>query len=240
VIVGGTDGWKAVVAVLGTTISPYLFFWQAGQEVEEEHAQGRTRVSERVGATPLEVRQRRIDVTVGTFISNLVMFFVVIVAAQALHGRHDPATITTADTALALKPLAGASAPWIYAIGVVGTGLLALPTLAGSAAYGVAEAFGWRSGMDLPFSRARAFYYVFIAATITGAALTFTDINPIRVMVWSAVINGILAAPLLLGVFLIVIDKRLMRGQPSSLLTSSVVLLTVLAMTACTLAYFIL
>jgi NRAMP (natural resistance-associated macrophage protein)-like metal ion transporter len=239
-IVGGAEGWKAVIAVLGTTISPYLFFWQAGQEVEEEQAQGRTQKAQRVGATAREVRQRRIDVTVGTFISNLVMFFVVIVAAQALHGHHDPATITTAATAQALQPLAGAAAPWVYAVGVVGTGLLALPTLAGSAAYGVAEAFGWRSGMDLPFHRGRAFYQVFIAATTVGAVLTLVDANPIRVMVWSAVINGVLAGPLLLGVFLVAIDRRLMRGQPASLITSSVVLLTVLVMTGCALAYFLL
>jgi Mn2+/Fe2+ NRAMP family transporter len=111
----GGAGWKAIVAILGTTISPFLFFWQAGQEVEEEKAEGRHSVAARRGASDREIRYRRIDVTVGTLVSNLVMFFIIVAAAQALRGHADPEAITTHDAAMALKPLAGDYAPWIYA-----------------------------------------------------------------------------------------------------------------------------
>jgi len=165
---------------------------------------------------------------------------VVMAAAQTLQGAPDPAAITTADAAAALKPLAGDFAPWIYAVGLVGTGLLALPTLAGSAAYGVAEACGWKCGLDLPFRRAKAFYAVFVVATLCGALLNVCHIDPMQALVWSAVLNGILAPPLLFAVFLIASDRKIMLGQPSSLLTRSVVLLTAILMAACVAAFAIL
>ena len=220
----GRAGWQAIVALLGTTISPFLFFWQAGQEVEEEKAQGRKSLSQRQGATPDEIRRRRIDVTLGTLVSNIVMFFIIVTAAQTLRGLADPAAMTTNDAAMALKPLAGEYAPWIYAAGLIGTGLLALPTLAGSAAYAVAEACGWRCGLDLPFNRAKSFYGVFVVATLAGALINLLHVNPLRALVWSAMLNGVLAPPLLLAVFLVARDAKLMRGQPSSLMTRSVVL----------------
>ncbi len=200
---GGRAGWSTLVAILGTTISPYLFFWQASQEVEEEKAIGRRTLFSRRGATPQELRRRRMDVGVGTFFSNVAMFFIILTTAMTLHvhGQRDPAT--SRQVAEALQPIAG-------------TGALAIPTLAGSAAYALAETYGWRQGMDEKFSRARVFYLAIAASIAFGVALDFANINPLRALFWTGVINGMLAPFLLLGIMLVAIDAKLMRGQTSS------------------------
>jgi len=227
---GGAQAAATLVAILGTTISPYLFFWQAGQEVEEERARGRRLLIHRQGATSDELIDRRIDVGIGTFFSNIVMFFIILTTALTLH-RHGFTTIaTTKDAAEALRPLAGDHAYFLYTIGIIGTGLLAIPTLAGSAAYAFAETFEWAYGLDEKFDNAVSFYSVFILATVAGAALDLLDIDPIKALVWSAIVNGMLAPFLLVTVLLVASDQTIMRGQTSSRTTRAVVGITTLLM----------
>ena len=161
----GSEAWGTLVAILGTTISPYLFFWQASQEVEEEKAMGRRMLRSRYGATSREILDRKIDVGVGTFFSNMVMFFIILTSALTLH-RHGVTRIETSRAvAEALRPLAGRFAESLYTIGLLGVGLLAIPTLSGSAAYAFAETFGWRQGLDQRLGSARYFYAVVILST---------------------------------------------------------------------------
>jgi NRAMP (natural resistance-associated macrophage protein)-like metal ion transporter len=235
----GKSAWSTLVAILGTTISPYLFFWQASQEVEEEKRMGRRLTVERVGATNREIVDRKIDVGVGTFFSNLVMFFIIVTAALTLH-RHGITNIETSrQAAEALRPLAGGGCFWLYTGGLIGVGLLAVPTLSGSAAYALAETFGWRQGLDEKIDKARAFYAVVLLSGAVGIALDFMDFNPVRVLYWSAVINGVLAPFLLIGILLVASDKRIMHGQPSSLLGRTTVGLTTLFMLAAVAGMFL-
>jgi Mn2+/Fe2+ NRAMP family transporter len=228
----GSAGWATLVAILGTTISPYLFFWQASQEVEEEKALGRHSLVSRRGATNDELFRRKLDVTVGTFFSNLVMFFIILTTALTLN-RHGVTTIETSrQVAEALEPLAGRFATLLYTVGIIGTGLLAIPTLSGSAAYACAETFGWRQGMDSSFRRAPAFYAVVTVAMLCGMGMDFANVNPVKTLYWSAVINGLLAPFLLLGILVVATDRELMQGQPSSLLGRVVVGITTAAMFA--------
>ncbi|HEX3867456.1 MAG TPA: divalent metal cation transporter, partial [Gemmatimonadaceae bacterium] len=224
------DAWRTLVAILGTTISPYLFFWQASVEVEEEKALGRRRVADRVGATSREIRTRHLDVGVGTFFSNVVMFFIILATALTLHTHGITHPTTSREVAEALTPIAGRFAELLYALGLIGTGALAIPTLAGSAAYVFAETFGWRHGMDEHPQRARAFYSVFGLSMALGIGLPFLHVNPVRALYWSAIVNGLLAPPLLVGIVLVASDAKLMEGQPSSRLGRSVVLVTAVLM----------
>lgn len=235
----GHAAWATIVAILGTTISPYLFFWQAGQEVEEEKAKGRRMLVEREGATKHEIVDRRIDVGIGTFFSNLVMFFIILTTALTLHRTGVTRITTTREAAEALRPLAGDFAYWLYTLGIVGTGLLAIPTLAGSAAYAFAETFDWAYGLDQRFHRATSFYAVFALAVLAGMALDFLNIDPMKALFTTAVINGVLAPFLLVGVWLIASDKQIMRGQVSSLPTRITVGLTTLLMFGAAVGMFV-
>ncbi|MGA8706813.1 MAG: divalent metal cation transporter [Steroidobacteraceae bacterium] len=236
----GSDSWSALVAILGTTISPYLFFWQAGQEVEEDKAKGRSSLASRRGASGRELSDRRIDVICGTLFSNLAMFFIILTTAATLHAHAITQIASSRDAAQALRPLAGDFAYWLYAIGTIGTGLIAIPTLAGSAAYAVAETFDWRYGLDEKPGNAPPFYAVFVLATAAGVALDLFGADPIKALYWTAIINGFLAPPLLLGVLWIAIDRRIMRGQVSSWLSFAVVALTTLLMFAAAAAMLVL
>ena len=231
--------WATLVAILGTTISPYLFFWQAGQEVEEEKAMGRRMLIQREGATPDEIVDRRIDITLGTLFSNVVMFFIILVTALTLHKAGLTQIGTTRQAAEALRPLAGDLAYWLFALGIVGTGLLAIPTLAGSAAYAFAETFKWAYGLDNKLRQAGAFYGVFILAIVGGIVLDFIGIDPMKAMFWSAVINGLLAPFLLVGVLLVANDRKIMRGQSGSLFTRSVVTVTTVVMFGAAVGMFV-
>ena len=191
-----------LVAILGTTIWPYLFFWQASQEVEEERAHGHRTLAQRRGATRPELRDARLDVTVGMGFSNLVMYFIILATASTLHRTGLRDIESSRQAAEALRPLAGDAAYLLFALGVLGTGLLTSPILAGSASYAVAELFAWRSGLDLPPRRARRFYLVLTGAVVAGMALDLFDTNPIRMLFLSAVLNGLLAPPLLALVML--------------------------------------
>ena len=236
----GSAGWATLVAILGTTISPYLFFWQASQEVEEEKALGRHSLTARRGATSGELTRRKFDVGAGTFFSNLAMFFIILTTAITLHaaGMHD--VTTSRDVANALTPLAGRYAAVLYTVGILGTGALAIPTLAGSAAYAFAELFSWREGMDLHFKGAPAFYAVIAVSIGAGVLLDFANVSPIKALYWSAVLNGLLAPVLLVGIALVASDKQLMNGQPSSMLGRTVVWATAATMTVAAVAMFVL
>ena len=232
-------GWAALVAILGTTISPYLFFWQASQEVEEEKAMGRRMLIRRTGATSKELATRRLDVGVGTFFSNLVMFFIILTTALVLH-RHGITNIETSrQAAEALKPLAGRFAALLYTVGLIGTGLLAIPTLSGSAAYAFAETFGWRQGLDQKLRNARYFYAVVIASTALGILMDFVNINAVKALFWTAVINGLLAPFLLMAILIAASDRKLMNGQPSSWLSRVLVGLITLAMFGAAMGMFL-
>ena len=235
----GQPAWAALVAILGTTISPYLFFWQAGQEIEEEKAKGRRLLVHRRGATSHEIIDSRIDVGVGTFFSNLVMFFIILTTAVTLH-KHGILTITTTkEAAQALRPLAGNYAYFLYTIGIVGTGLLAIPTLAGSAAYAFAETFDWTYGLNEKLNSAVSFYLVFIIATLGGVVLDFLNVDPIKALFWTAILNGLLAPFLLVALLLVSNDERIMQGQCSSSITRRVVMLTTVVMFVAGIAMFL-
>lgn len=201
---------ELLVGILGTTISPYLFFWQASQEVEEERAKGRRTTAQRRGATPHELRDARLDVTTGMFFSNLVMYFIILATATTLFRAGHRDIETSRQAAEALRPLAGRLAYLLYTVGLVGTGLLAVPVLAGSASYAVAELFGWRAGLDLAPRRARGFYLVLSGAIVAGMVLDVFNVSPIRMLFLSAVLNGVLAPPLLVLVMLVGNNRAIM------------------------------
>src|SRR3954468_19356645 len=211
------DYFLMLVAVLGTTISPYLFFWQASQEVEEMK-QGKVRpLRELAKGGGLELNRIRIDTTVGMLFSNAVAFFIILTTAAVLNA-HGVANINSASQAAeALRPLAGDLTFLLFALGIIGTGMLAIPVLAGSAAYGVAEAFGWQATLEAKAPDAVGFYSIIAAATVIGFGLGFTGIDAIHMLVWSAVLNGIVAVPIMAMMMVIVANAGLMgRFRASS------------------------
>jgi Mn2+/Fe2+ NRAMP family transporter len=188
----------AITAVLGTTISPYLFFWQASHEAEEQKA---APGDEPLKRAPMQARRQLtnsgIDTYVGMAFSNLIAYFIILSAAVTLHAHGVTDIQSTAQAAEALRPIAGDLTFWLFAAGIIGTGLLGVPVLAGSAAYGVGEVLRWRVGLAYQFNRARGFYVILALATLLGTLLNLTPVDPIKALFWSAVINGVLAAPVL-------------------------------------------
>ncbi len=204
-----------LVAIFGTTISPYLFFWQAAEEVEEERALGRN-LPHRRGATGDELRAARQDVLTGMFMSNAVMYFIILVTAATLHA-HDHTHLATAhEAAEALRPLAGPAAFWLFTVGLIGTGMLAVPVLAGSCAYAIAEARAWRGSLENRPAGARRFYAVVGIAMAVGVAMNYARFDAIRMLFLSAVINGVLAPPLILIVLLLTRDPKVMGAATDS------------------------
>lgn len=199
-----------LVALLGTTISPYLFFWQANQEVDEQILMGRKRLWQRQGASRTELRYALADTVSGMVFSSVVAYFIILASGATLFtsGHHTIGSAT--DAAVALRPIAGDLAAALLAVGIIGAGVLAVPILTTSAASGVSEAAGWAFGLDRKVSRAPQFYAIVIAATIVGMAIDFLGINPITALVVTAVINGLLAAPLLVLVMLVSNNRRAM------------------------------
>ena len=228
-----------IVAILGTTISPYLFFWEASEEVEEEKSEGRTKLSERKGATDVEIKKEKIDTIVGMVFCNVVFYFVILAAGATLHvsGKTDIQSAT--DAAQALRPLAGDLATVLFAIGLIGAGLLAVPVLTGSAAYAVAETFGWPSGLDEKPKHAKKFYGVIAVSTLVGVAIDFLGINPISALFWTAVINGVVAPPLLVVVMLVANNKRVMGSRTNGIFTNIVGWLAAAIMFAAAIAMFV-
>ncbi|MGF6700813.1 NRAMP (natural resistance-associated macrophage protein)-like metal ion transporter [Paraburkholderia sp. MM5496-R1] len=207
-----SDYLTMVVAVLGTTISPYLFFWQASQEVEEMRSAPEQAPLRRVPhQAPAQLRRIRFDTWVGMGVSNFIAFFIMLTAAATLHLHHIDVK-TSADAARALEPFAGRFAYVLFALGIIGTGLLALPVLAGSAAYAAAGSFRWRSSLALHLTLAREFYAVITLAILGGVAITFMHFDPIRALYWSAVINGVTAVPIMVIMMLMARSRRVM-GQ---------------------------
>jgi Mn2+/Fe2+ NRAMP family transporter len=217
-----------VVAILGTTISPYMFFWQASLEAEERKLRASTHANTHANtqagaAAPTRKRlaQRdasriRLDTVTGMLYSNLIGFFIIVTTGATLHA-HGITQISTAEQAAeALRPLAGALAFFLFSAGIIGTGLLAVPVLAGSAAYAVAESFGWRGSLELPAQRAPAFYLIVTATTIAGLVAALTPLNPIRMLFWSAVVNGVVAVPLMIAMMLVVANRRIMGAFVAS------------------------
>lgn len=205
------DYLTTIVAVFGTTISPYLFFWQASQEVEELRADDRAEPLRRAPDQARgQFRRIRFDTLVGMAVSNGVAFFIMLTTAATLHaqGVHD--IQSSAQAASALKPVAGELAFVLFALGIVGTGLLAIPVLAGSAAYAMAGTFHWKSSLGAEFSAARKFYGIIIVATLAGVGINFMPIDPIKALYWSAVLNGVIAVPVMAIMMLVASSPRIM------------------------------
>jgi Mn2+/Fe2+ NRAMP family transporter len=211
--------WATFIAVLGTTISPYLFFWQASEETEEIKSHSDEKPLNRAPEqAPQQFQRIRLDTCVGMGFSNLVAFFIIVAAAATLNAHGVKEIETSAQAAEALRPIAGKAAFALFTLGIVGTGLLAVPVLAGSAAYAVGEALRWPTGMDRKPLAARGFYCVLTMSTLLGLAIDFpgvqklTHITPIRALFWSAVINGVAAVPIMIVVMLMAHSKKIM-GQ---------------------------
>jgi NRAMP (natural resistance-associated macrophage protein)-like metal ion transporter len=200
----------AMVAVLGTTISPYLFFWQAGQEVEELHRRHVKPLCIAPRNAGPELARIRTDTIVGMGVSNLIALFIIFATAATLNANGVTNIQTSSQAAEALRPIAGVFTFALFAAGIIATGMLAVPVLAGSAAYGVSEVFGWTEGLDRQPREAKAFYATIAAATLCGVALNFTSLDPVKALYWSAVINGILAAPLMAVMMVVASNPRVM------------------------------
>ena len=201
-----------LVAIFGTTISPYMFFWQPSQEVEEQFDKGGVTQQQRQGTTDAELKAARWDTRIGMFFSNAIMYFIILATGATLFQAGETHITSAAQAAEALRPLAGDAAALLLAIGLIGSGFLAVPVLTGSSAYAVAETRGWRWGLNRKFNEARGFYGVIIAGTVIGMLFNFIGINPIDALFWTAVLNGFLAPPLLVLVMLVANDRQVM-GQ---------------------------
>jgi len=226
-----TKSWMAIfVGFLGTTITPYLFVWQAALEVEQERAMGRTTVAQRRGATKAEIAGERADVFAGMLYSNVVCWFIVLISATTLF-RHHITINSVQDAALALRPLAGRWAELLFALGVVGAGLLAVPVLAGSSAFALAEAFNWTGTLEAKPRSAVHFYAVIAAGIVLGVLADVLRLDAVWALFWSAVVNGFVAIPLLVGI-LLTANRRDLMGRWINGLTSRIwMLLTIVLMT---------
>ena len=230
----------ALVAVLGTTISPYLFFWQSSQEVEEgrrRHVRP-LRLTPRLAAT--ELARIRTDTMFGMAISNLVAFFIILATAATLNASGVTEIQTSLQAAEALRPVAGPFAFVLFAAGIVGTGMLAVPVLAGSSAYATCEVFRWTGSLDRRPSEARAFYGTIALATLGGVALNFSPLDPIKALYWSAVVNGVLSAPLMAVIMLIAGNPRVMGRLTLHISMSIVGWLATAVMALVTVGFFLL
>ena len=201
-----------IVAVFGTTISPYLFFWQASQEAEESRLNHRHKYRSRLQPGEDYFGHISTDTWIGMFVSNLIAFFIIVTTAATLNGHGITKIETAAQAAEALRPIAGNVTFALFAAGIIGTGLLAVPVLAGSAAYAVAETFGMRGSLELPLGRALGFYTIVGAATLGGGALAATNIDPIAMLFWTAVINGVVAVPIMMAMMLVISGRTAIRA----------------------------
>jgi NRAMP (natural resistance-associated macrophage protein)-like metal ion transporter len=227
-----------LVAILGTTISPYLFFWQASQEVEEELKMGRETLAEREGATDSEIKIAEIDVDVGMLFASLVFYFVILASAATLHATGKTNIQTATDAAQALRPLSG-GATILFALGLIGCGFLAVPVLTGASAYAIGEAFGWNCGLNEKFHRARRFYGIIVVSTLVGMLINFLKIAPVTALFWTAVINGVLAPPLLVMIMLVSNNKKVMGKRVNGKLTNFIGWSTAVIMSAAAIGMFV-
>lgn len=202
-----------VCGIFGTTISPYLFFWETSQEVEERLAVGETVKEITSGASPLVMKKMRTDVWAGMLFSNVAMFFIIAVCGATLFPHGITTINTAADAAAALKPLAGNHAYLLFALGIFGVGLLGIPVLAGSASYAVSESFGWREGLNKKFSQAKAFYGIIIFSMLIGLAINFIGIDPIKALIYAAVLNGLVAPVILVLIVILGSNRKVMAEE---------------------------
>lgn len=210
-----------VCAILGTTISPYLFFWQTSQEVEEEILEGRTSIAARKASTTNQnIRDMRVDVWSGMFLSNLVMFFIITATAATLFANGITEINSAADAAEALRPLAGDATYLLFSLGIIGTGLLAVPVLAGSASYAVAESFGWKQGLFRKLKEASAFYGILIIAMLAGLVMNFIGLDPIKALIYSAIGNGLVAPVVLILIVKLSSNRKVMGEYANSKFTT--------------------
>lgn len=207
------DYLSVLVGILGTSISPYLFFWQSAQEVEEERSKGRVTVKQRQGATDEELRSSRNDTVTGMFYSNFVMYFIILTTAATLHAHGLTHIETARQAAEALRPLAGDGAYWLFTFGLIGTGMLGVPVLAGSSAYAISEAMAWGASLDSKPRVAPRFYAVLAAAMALGLGLVSAGMPAVKMLFWSAIANGVLAPPLIVLIVLLTSDRRVMGDR---------------------------
>lgn len=227
------------VAILGTTISPYLFFWQTAQEVEEERAHGRRSVKSRRGATEKELRAARTDVITGMAFAGVVMYFIIVATGATLFTSGHREIETAREAAEALRPVAGSGAYLLFTVGLLGTGMLGIPALAGSAAYAVAEAMHWRGSLNDRPRMAAKFYAVLAVAVVIGMALNYTGVNAVKMLFWAAVVNGALSSPLIVLITLLTSDKKVMGEHVNSRLLRVLGWLTAAVMFVATVAMFV-
>lgn len=222
-----------ITGILGTTISPYLFFWQTSQEIEEEILAGKTTLKLRVGTTNKEIKEMRIDVWSGMFLSNLVMFFIIAACGATLYTHGITNITSAAQAAEALRPIAGESAYLLFTLGVIGTGMLAVPVLAGSASYAVSESFGWKYGLYRKLKEANAFYGVIIISTVVGLCINLFNFDPIKVLIYSAVANGLIAPVILFLIIRLSSNQKVMGDKVNHPVTSALGWLITALMTIC-------
>ena len=199
-----------ICAILGTTISPYLFFWQTSQEIESEVADGQTTLKQRMGSDQKQIKRMRIDVWSGMILSNIVMFFIITACATTLFAHGINNITSAAQAAKALRPLAGNATYYLFSFGIIGMGLLAIPVLAGSSSYAISESLGKKQGLNHKLSQAHTFYGIIIISMAVGLGMNFIGLNPIKALIYSAVANGIVAPVILIIIMLLSTDKKIM------------------------------
>ena len=225
------NSFLLIAAILGTTITPYLFFWQTSQEIEEEIAAGQTTIAQRKLTSRQDIKKMRIDVWSGMFLSNVVMFFIIAACASVLFTHGITNINTASQAALALKPFAGNLAFWLFAIGIIGVGLLAIPVMAGASAYAISESLGKRQGLSKKLREAYSFYGVIIISMLIGLAINFIGLNPIKALIYSAVLNGIVAPIILVLILLIARNQKIMGRWKNGKVSASFGWILVILMT---------
>ena len=224
----------ALIALFGTTISPYLFFWQTSEEVEELAEHG----TESTAETANHLRAMRGDVMAGMSSGVFVMFAIMVTSAATLHKGGITSIGTAEEAAQALEPLAGSMAKLLFTLGIVGTGLLAVPVLAGSTSYALSETFGWREGLSLKMSQARAFYFVILGSMMCGLAMNFVGLNPVRALYWSAILNGLAAPPLIAMIWLLSRRKHVLGEHVSGRISQTLVAMAAMVSALLPVLYF--
>jgi len=228
-----------LLAILGTTITPYMFFWQATQEVEEELQMGRATLAQREGASDKELKFAEIDIDAGMLFASLVFYFVILASAATLHATGKTKIETAVEAAQALRPLSSGVASILFAVGLIGSGVLAVPVLTSSSAYALCETFKWKSGLSEKLRGAARFYAIIAVSTLVGVIVNFLKIPPVTALFWAAVINGILAPPLLVIIMLVSNNREVMGARVNGLLTNFIGWATVAVMAAASLGIFL-
>ncbi|MBV8485769.1 MAG: Nramp family divalent metal transporter [Verrucomicrobia bacterium] len=229
------DFLSLVVAVIGTTLSAYLYTWQSNEEVEEKIARGRTSVSQRRGTSDRALRHTRRDIVLGMFFSNLIMYFIILATAATLHKAGKTDIATAAEAAQALRPLAGDAAGILFALGVVAVGFLAVPVMTGGAAYDVSQALGWKSTLSARPNEAKGFYTAILVFTALALGVNLIGLNPMKVLVWSGIVQGFSTPPLMLLILLLTNDRKVMGHRVNSIGINLLGIVTLLAIFGATL-----